>query len=132
MSQRLNIPVLGSVLVLAEDWTFTLHRESRNVAFAESAGVGEVKTHHYTYTDNALTRRRGSYDSHAWPEDEDTWDVTLPAGTRLTLKRYYLRGNARDFDSLTFHANVGAKKGTCLRGRFWVKLADANTAILED
>jgi hypothetical protein len=58
-------------------------------------------------------------------------DVTLPAGTVLTLDRYYIKHGANDFDSITFRLpkpKGRVKKGDPVppSGRFWCKLRDAN------
>jgi hypothetical protein len=54
----------------------------------------------------------------------------------LKVDRIYIRGkgaeygvDARDFDSLSFFCNPGARTG--LRHRFWAKLADVNRLEVE-
>ena len=59
--------------------------------------------------------------------------VSLPAGTLLTLDRYYIRQGSEGFDSVTFlmpgHPRTGAfgKK----EARFWAKLEDVNEIEFE-
>jgi hypothetical protein len=90
---RLHVPTIGDCLRLTADWTFTLWNERRNWAFINVMGLPHVRELRHT----------------------------LPAGTVLKVGRVYIRGNQRDFDSITFRV-VGTKKA-----RFWVKLDDANT-----
>jgi hypothetical protein len=46
--------------------------------------------------------------------------VTFPVGTVLIFDRIYIRAGAKDFSSITFRSPNNPK------GRFWVKLAEAN------
>jgi hypothetical protein len=70
---------------------------------------------------------------------KDRLDVTLPAGTVLSIDRIYIRKGASDFSSITFYAkglgeiqkqpstwdrNPKPKKKKALR--FWAKLEDCN------
>lgn len=105
MAQQLYIPSIGDHLELAEDWTFQLYRESRN----EEAGF-----------------KWGLWGTQ-WEFEHKEVGVrhTLPAGTRLSISRIYIRQGAKDYDSVTFFA-IGDRK---LSARFWVKLADANQMI---
>lgn len=47
----------------------------------------------------------------------------------MVVRRVYIKGNSRDFDSVTFSS--AKKKGQPFNGRFWVKLADANNICAE-
>lgn len=113
---RLNVPTLGTELVLAEDWSFDLHAEYRNHDFWCA-----VSDEEYRY-DSTKTR------------------VTLPAGSKLKVDRIFIRKGAGDYDSMTFWLvdcpnkawapkKVGGTATTRLR--FWVKLDDANLLIHE-
>lgn len=73
------------------------------------------------------------------PETSET--VTLPAGTHLRIGRIYIRAGGaheRGYDSVTFYCNLhlkgkpskGSSKGA-IRGRFWAKLGDVNTMVIE-
>ncbi|UUZ75445.1 hypothetical protein LP414_27400 [Polaromonas sp. P1(28)-13] len=100
---NLHIPPLGEELVLAQDWSFTLHNEHRNEGLVRFLKLTMPKDKH------------GYYDRNA------TLPVTLPAGTKLTIRRYYIRLGQKAFDSVTFTAKMGKSSP-----RFWAKLADAN------
>ena len=100
---NLFIPPLGAELTLASNWTFTLHNEHRNEPL-----IAGLKL---TMAQDA----RGYYDRNA------TLPVTLPTGTVLIVRRYYVRAGQKAFDSVTFSTKIG--KRSC---RFWVKLTDAN------
>ena len=131
MSRPLFIPALGTEVVLAEDWTFTLHKESRNSGFAEGLDIAErrVQVHAGSYQDNGTTETYRYTTKHTvWPAQAKSWEVTLAAGTVLRMERIYIKQNQGRFDSVTFR-DVGRSHR---HGRFWVKLADANTAVLED
>lgn len=120
MPRALFIPTIGDVLVLAEDWTFTLHREYRNHKFADD-------NFDFNYT-------KPWFD----PEDDQApREVTLPKGTHLKLARIYLRngfGRHQDYDSITFFCNAhlkGKAAKAAIKGRFWAALTDVNKIIIE-
>lgn len=124
MSHLLHIPSLGTELVLAADWTFTLHRESRNSGFAEGLEIAERVSTRHTYGDNySWTTRRTE-----WPKGAKTWTVTLPAGTVLKVERIYIKQGQGKFDSVTFRDTGRSHR----HGRFWVKLDEANDMTVED
>jgi hypothetical protein len=54
-------------------------------------------------------------------------DCSLPKGTILTLDRIYVRKGKAGFDSISFIIHKCPIKG--IKGRFWVKLEDANTLV---
>lgn len=107
--RAMYIPALGDQIVLAQDWSFTLHNECRNMEFA--AAIGNI---HFTETD--FYKRRA-----------ETQQGKLPAGTVLTIKRIYIRQGQAAFNSVTFGVKVGK-----YQYRFWVKQADANTIQMEE
>ena len=102
--QRLFIPELGTLLEVAEDWPITLHHESRNNDFI--AAMGGPKMAKYSY------RETGSY------------KTTIPKGTVLTVDRIYIRSGNKEFSSISFRVHDGKVKG-----RFWVKLDEANQLL---
>lgn len=100
---QLHIPPLGGELVLAKDWTFNLFAEHRNMGLFQALKIKEPRD------------KNGYYDPKL------STPVTLPAGTLLIVRRYYIRQGMTNFDSVTFSAKIGKKQH-----RFWAKLADAN------
>lgn len=111
---RLFIPTLGTVLTLSQDWAFVLHEERRNEKFANQKGLALNYTAWGRWTTAGERQRKALR-------------VTLPKGTFLKVDRIYIRGkadDAREFDSVSFYCNPGARTG--LRGRFWAKLDDVN------
>lgn len=47
---------------------------------------------------------------------------------QLTVDRIYIRGRARDFDSITYRIGTCPEK-KLQKSRFWVKLRDANKIV---
>lgn len=97
---KIFIPTIGDRIELLEDWTFALRKDSRNWDLV------------------------GSHQMWKLPEG---MPITVPAGTILKIHRIYIRGNAREFDSVTFHAAVrqpwtGGERGK----RFFAGLDDVN------
>jgi hypothetical protein len=108
------IPTIGTQLVLARDWSFTLHEEGRNYKFSKNFP-------HLRFIEWAGNR----------PDGPKVGEVTLPRNTILTVDRIYLRQGAGAFDSVSFRCNTGlrltkAQKEDLIRGRFWAKLEDVN------
>lgn len=68
---RLYIPMLGDTIRLASPWSFTIHKERRNVAFIDEYG--------------------------ATPGQK----CTIPKGTELRVERIYIRQGAAGFSSMT-------------------------------
>lgn len=100
---RLFIPSVGAQLRLLTDWTFTLYGEYRNSTFAKNVGCqGECRYWHAT------------------PMSQ----ITLPAGTVLSVARIYIRNGKKDFDSITFTVKSCPEKK--YKGRFWAKLDEVN------
>lgn len=121
---RLYIPELGTVITLAEDWTFDVIREHRNTSLYDS------------------------WKDCSWEEaKKDKAVCKLPKGTVLVIDRIYIRKGQTDFNSVSFnipakfykpddiwefvyndkYSKTKAKKSV----RFFVKLADANTMMIE-
>jgi hypothetical protein len=136
---KLFIPPLGTELTLAEDWTFNLHYEYRNVTLLEHLGVNcDVLRRRYHYSYNKPIK------------------VSIPAGEILTVDRLFIRKGASDFESVTFlwkgkktEKKVETRHGTAFPAdgegkprnftyeatrparavRFWAKLVDANCIV---
>lgn len=126
---RVNVPTLGTELVLSRDWGFDLYDEHRNRDFIDTiAGISPTEDW------NRYWKQR----EKLFPEGKIP--VTLPEGSKLKVDRIYIRRGAGDFDSMTFWLvdcpnkawapkKVGGTATTRLR--FWVKLDDANCIIYE-
>ena len=124
---RLLIPTLGTEMTLDEDWTFGLHRESRNSKFGNQPGLA-IGWPSWCVPHDWVKLPDGTNECVNTPPTP----VTLPKGTVLKVDRIYIRsksGDFRNFDSVTFYCNSALKgkaaKGK-LKGRFWAKLEDVN------
>lgn len=110
---KLYIPALGDRIKLTADWTFLLFPEYRNEALYSYLGI------EYPNTPGAKPVQ-----------------VTLQAGTELSINRIHIRHGNREFDSITFSV-IGAppqkrqSNVNLTRVRFWAKLADVNTIEFE-
>jgi hypothetical protein len=109
----LNIPSIGTKLELSKDWLFSLHNEHRNDKFWDAYRAINPDTEKRVDT--------GYY----FDRPEQIIDCSLPKGTILTLDRIYVRKGKAGFDSISFTISKCPIKG--IKGRFWVKLEDANT-----
>ena len=113
VSVRFCIPSLGTEIILAQTWKFTLWNESRNKSLIKAIGK------EFTW------ERYGGC--------SDLGEVTVPDGTRLKVDRIYIRqGKGFDkFDSVTFRIGKGGCPGNKKfeKTRFWVKLADVNKIV---
>lgn len=118
MPRELFIPSISTVLTLAEPWTFMVYDEYRN---------------------HDLVRMTGLQNSHLngigpWRRAREAGYYTLPAGTQLAVDRIYIKKGAPDFDSMTFRVGdptqlTKQKKPKVIR--FWAKLRDVNTMVIE-
>ena len=131
---NLYIPAIGTKMVLTEPWTFMLFSEDRNNKFIDtlytSRAFYDVLPKLKLDSDGTPTHRRYSY------EAREFCNFTLPTGTQLSVSRVYIRLGQKEFDSITFNASVDVihpttKKPTKVKGRFWVKLTDANTIKMD-
>jgi hypothetical protein len=155
MSMTLYVPEIGDILELEESWTFRLFDESRNAylktlfALDRPPGVIEAEER----AERARLEYRALYQSgrrgdpkvvaayQAWSDaDESTkncsWDVTLPATTKLKVARIYIRVGVSAYSSLTFtivETPLVSPLGKKLKGRaaFWAKLADVNKMVIK-
>ena len=100
------IPTVGTNLILAEPWTFTLFSERRNKSLWE------------------VLKPEAKYSSRITCQEPIS--CTLPENWELTVDRIYIRSSYRSFDSITFKCAYNGK-----RVRFWVKLADANNMVVK-
>ena len=114
------VPTIGDTIHLEQDWTFDLYYESRNDGLLLLADFTEKEEYQYQYMKKPKTRilYRGQYSQKAG-------QFTLPRGTELKIDRIYIRGRAREYDSITFRV-VSCPDKTRNKKRFWVKLRDAN------
>lgn len=130
---RFCVPHLGTSIILAEDWVFTLHRERRNGEFAANLGFAElnVEIQEYDAVWNKpwLGKKKKKYKRVVWPQGFEKAKATAPAGTELTVRRIYIRNGAPSFDSLTFSCKKGRSPNKDFHGRFWAKLADVNRIV---
>lgn len=118
---QLFIPTLGTRLKLLEDWKFTLHDERRNSTLKNLIEYSRSK---FEVEDSIFDVLKDDTKTK-----EDKIPCVLPAGTILTVRRIYIRQGAKAYDSVTFSIHKCPEK---LKGRFWVKLHDANTMQCEE
>lgn len=113
----LQVPALGSEILVHRDWTFDLHFEERNITLMDHFGIPWPST-------------GSGYNQWCWfKQGHPPHKVTLPAGTRMRVERIYIRKGGRDFDSLTFAVTeINGSKPKRLR--FWTKLDDVNSGCL--
>ena len=120
---NLFIPDISTKMVLSAPWTFTMYMEDRNNKF-----IGELLEQKWDIKEPP--RGGDGYYKYTW-QSVELGPVTLPEGTRLSVDRIYIRKGQREYNSITFNANielytVSSNKPIKIKGRFWVKLADAN------
>jgi hypothetical protein len=115
---QLMIPHLRTELTLSQPWTFKLHAEHRNSDFRQLLGL-EIP-----YSAAATEEQW-----QAWRKSRDeVYDVTLPAGTVLSVDRIFIRNGMAEYDSVTFRIRSHPDLKKC-KSRFWVKLDDANNIV---
>lgn len=120
---KVFIPELGTVLILAEPWTFNVINERRNAGLAVLMGQDASKGSYLPFgsTDNPV--EDGHWGMRRVPVDPGTY--TWPAGTELVVDRIYVRQGNETFSSVSFKARVGKKQY-----RFFAQLADVNNIQL--
>lgn len=101
--KRLFIPKLGTVLTLAADWKFNLAADRLNDGLFKALRIPRL-----------LNADTGA-------------DVTLPAGTELVIRKYYIRLGQCESDHMTFGARLNGKSH-----RFFAKLCDVNRIDYSD
>ncbi len=128
--RQMFIPTIGFQFYLGQDWTFTLHRESRNTDLFDALGV--ITESQKVWNERFEPRMGWDRDkmkisddeyiaaANEWREIRDKLDntvqVTLPVETLLKVDRIYIRKGASDFDSITF----------------WATLKDVNNIVFMD
>lgn len=127
---QMMIPPLGTRIRLTADWAFSLHYERRNESVYDMLGAfQDLKGKHGYPADAYAPAYR--FD----PSEREPVQVSLPAGTLLTLDRYYIRQGAGDFDSVSFmlpsQPLPGYSFGKKRAARFWAKLEDVNDIEFE-
>jgi len=126
---NLCIPPLGTHIVLAEPWSFDLFCESRNEKLIETLGL---KT--WVQEPNTTAKWMGSW---KWNIQQPEYGklikkVTLHRGSKLSVRRIYIRNGVSEYNSVTFSLiKVRKKKGEPVNphGRFWAKLYDVNQIV---
>lgn len=109
--RQLYIPTLKTELVLAEDWVFMLHRESRNTPLI----------------DKIAPEKKDLLYSEKWADFPKT--VKLWQGTVLIVDRIYIKQNLPQYDSITFRIKESPQQYA--KARFWAKLDDVNRMVIE-
>ena len=148
MPTQFFIPNLGTLLILAEPWTFRLYFESRNVTMLAAVMPTYIKSYwagadESSFEDNqipdcvkyerAMSEQElaNAYKSYAATDKNDKpyVEVTLPEGTQLSVDRIYVKRGSESFNSVTFRTTKICPEKQLRSKRFWVKLKDANTII---
>lgn len=151
MPQKLHIPDLGTLLVLAEDWTFKLYFERRNKTLLKVFGakdrwwgwrhlpseddfedgkVPDCVEYEKAMSESELKDAYKSYRAtNAF--DKPFIRVTFPKGTQLKVDRIYIRQSAESFASVTFRTTKVCPDKKYASKRFWVKLRDANQIVAD-
>lgn len=146
---RMFIPEIGTRLTLEDAWTFTLHREHRNETIWDKLRAAdpapfermdvEVRNAYDLldeYRNRPISRDPATRERNeeqfraqiAYLSDIEKIDVTLPAGTEITIDRIYIRKGISDYSSVTFNLNKTDHPVLDVKGRkrFWAKLDDVN------
>lgn len=111
---KINIPSLGTRIVLTRPWVFKLYEEYRNRTLLDRFNLTPPpKYNHWTLKETLC------------------YDVALPIGTVLTVDRVYIRQGQGEFDSVSFWVQITDKPGqqattNIKKQRFWAKLKDVN------
>lgn len=148
MSRTLFIPEIGDAVVLAQDWTFSLYVEGRNSSLWNALPFPKIRDNEWWISDYnrmdparkaeleaaGITFTRTVTHTSAWGDEvhhKAFATVTLPKGTILTTDRIYIRKGISEYSSITFLIRETSipHKGKI---RFWAKLADVNTMVIED
>jgi len=152
MAQKLFIPNLGTLMILAEDWTFKLYFEGRNSTLLEAFG-GEKKAWWSQHRgldpkyfvngeipscveyEKAMSEEElgEAYQSFRATNARDNpfIRVTFPKGTQLKVDRIYIRRGGESFSSVTFRTTKISPDKRFASKRFWVKLREANEIVAD-
>lgn len=153
MPQQLFVPSLGTLLMLAEDWTFKLYLKDRNDSMIEVFGgkkkqwwsrhrseihpeqfegnqIPDCVEYEQPMSEEELANAYKSFQATNARENPFI-RVTLKKGTQLKVDRIYIRRGAESFNSITFRTTKVGPEKRFYGKRFWVKLRDANTLIAD-
>ena len=120
---KMFIPPLGYELILTENWHFKLFFEYRNEKLLE---LNNWKAESYFIWKNLETDEEKNFhyrNENTIPEEYRFINCILPEHTILKVDRIYIRKGAKDFDSVSFFADIPGQKK---RVRFWAKLDEVN------
>lgn len=117
--KQLFIPEIGTELTLAEDWTFCLYAERRNLQLGIKLKYALKENNSYFGTWYDVNTNQFSI--NGYNNDNINYLVTLSAGTILKVDRIYIRKGNKEYSSITFYGTFGKNKL-----RFWAKLEDVN------
>ena len=108
---KLYIPEIGDILTLSNEWTATIRNESRNHVLLAKLGY-------------VTSWNKGMYlkDDHRHVVSSTT--LTFEKGDQLKVDRIYVRKGAAEYSSISFIIHKAKSK---IKGRFWVKLDEANS-----
>lgn len=140
---RMFIPEIGTRIRLAADWSFPLIEEDRNSSlFNPLAALAPERIADMREEASQIRKQaREDPEGMSWKEQYDRRvdlfrradnhvriDITLPAGTEITIDRIYIRKGVSDFSSVSFNLNQTTHPDLQFRGRkrFWAKLQDVN------
>ena len=148
MTQELFIPPLGFELELAEDWTFPIYNEHRNLQLLSAAQlIGTLPHRKYDdFWQLPTSRRMELWEKSPWRRgdgslpngaylDDLCVPLTLRRGSRLKVERIYIRQGQGSFDSVTFRMPLWVSQtgdplwrapSKTKSLRFWAKLGDVN------
>lgn len=96
---KLYIPEIGDILTLSNEWSCKIRQEYRNNALLKK--ILNVKT-----------------------EQDGSKNYTFKKGDQLKVDRIYVRKGAAEYSSISF---IIHKANSKIKGRFWVKLDEANS-----
>lgn len=115
MSNRVQVPMIGSKIRLSEPWVFRLFPEQRNIKLWQAifGDVNDQWTFHWSMMSSGMWRA-----------------ASFPAGTVLSVDRIYLRKGLGEYNSLTFRV-VSSSDKRIVKQRFWAKLGDVNRIVGE-
>lgn len=121
---QMFIPEIGTVITLAEDWTFKVVNEARNQSLAKLMQDPHAADYYHPFgtkeNDEFGVSSSGYY--RRIPIDPGTY--TFKTGTSMEVDRIYVRKGNEDFSSVTFKARVGNKVV-----RFFAHLNDVNKIV---
>ncbi|MCE6958374.1 hypothetical protein LAZ40_04795 [Cereibacter sphaeroides] len=145
---RMFIPEIGTKIVLSAPWTINVQNEYRNaVVFGLLAATREdlvqagrieaTRLREEARTDppglGYVEQRDRRARLYQRADAAESLEVTLPAGTELSVDRIYIRKGVSDYSSLTFNLTKTTHPDLNRKGRkrFWVKLAEVNRMEFE-